>query len=163
MLYSSMGLNKCIMSCIHHHHHIIIQKSFTALKIPLSVLASSPFKFCTFNKTAIFSFFFFFPSPRGFYFRNRRELILFFGRDPRKVTLFGCNIRIPGKSPLLVLVFLPVQENTKTCFAKYPRGSPFPWNSRADTQRAGRGVSCTHLILLLFFKYLFILAHLLKM
>lgn len=127
MLYSSMGLNKCIMSCIHHHNHIIIQKSFTALKIPFSVLASSPFKFCTFNKTAIFSFFFP-PSPRGFYFRNRRELTLFFGRDPRKVTLFGCNIHIPGKSPLLVLVFLPEQENTQTCFAKYPRGSPFPWN-----------------------------------
>ena len=36
-----MGLNKCIMSCIHHHHHIIIQKSFTALKIPLCSIYSS--------------------------------------------------------------------------------------------------------------------------
>lgn len=128
----------CRLICVHDHS--IIQKRFAALKTPLSVLASSTFKFCTFNKTAIFSLFFF-PSPRGFYFRHRRELILFFGRDPRKVTLFGCNIHIPGKSPLLVLVFLPVQENTKTCFAKCPRGSPFPQNSWAVRQRAARGVS----------------------
>lgn len=118
-------------------------RSFTSPQVPLSILARSPSKFCTFNITAIFSLLFFSPSPRGFYFRNRRELILLFGRDPRKVTLFGCNLHIPGKSPLLVLVFLPVLENTKTCFAKYPRGSPFPRNSRANMQRPGRGVSCS--------------------
>ena len=144
-------------------------RSFTSPQVPLSILARSPSKFCTFNITAIFSLLFFPPSPRGFYFRNRRELILLFGRDPRKVTLFGCNLHIPGKSPLLVLVFLPVLENTKTCFAKYSRGSPFP-EIEEQTCRELAGVcpapalrSPYFILWLLLFKCLFVPAHLLKM
>ena len=56
MSYSSICFEKCIVT--QTHCYSITQSSFTALKISLSVPASSTSKFCTFNITAIFFPFF---------------------------------------------------------------------------------------------------------